>query len=75
MLTAGPRNRKGNDGAIGKDGSSGIDGVRGSIWTSNEGKPISNDALENDQYLDTTTGDVYQLISNKWTPTGNMAHS
>lgn len=75
MLVAGPRNRKGADGIAGKDGKDGTngeDGLRGSLWTSDEGKPKVTDALENDQYLDTKTGDVYQYISSKWVLTGNI---
>lgn len=35
-------------------------GTRGSLWTSASGAP-SGSANANDQYLDTSTGDVYQF--------------
>lgn len=55
----------GNDGAPGADGDDGEDGapgVRGSKWFTGAGVPSGiADTLPGDMYLDTQTGNVYQL--------------
>jgi hypothetical protein len=39
----------------------GSSGTPGSVWTSAPGAPTSQTGRPGDQYLDTTTGDVYQF--------------
>lgn len=58
----------------GEKGKQGYTGTRGSLWASN-GKPPSVGAQYNsgDQYLDTSTGNVYQLNNlGQWINTGNI---
>lgn len=55
----------GNDGASGADGddgADGADGARGSKWFTGAGSPSGvSGSLPGDMYLDTGTGDVYEL--------------
>jgi len=52
----------------------GIAGQRGSKWFSGAGLPLNVvGSLANDLYLDTVTGDVYQLIADTWTFSINIA--
>lgn len=56
------KNLKGVTGAagpVGPAGAKGDTGTRGSKWFVGTGVPTSTDAITGDQYLDTTTGDVY----------------
>lgn len=56
------KNLKGATGAagpVGPAGAKGDTGTRGSKWSVGAGVPTSTDAITGDQYLDTTTGDVY----------------
>lgn len=56
------KNLKGATGAtgpVGPAGAKGDTGTRGSKWSVGAGAPTSADAIAGDQYLDTTTGDVY----------------
>ena len=59
-------------GIQGSAGSNGTNGARGSLWYEGAGAPgtISGQA-DGDLYLDTTSGDVYQL-SGTWTKVGNI---
>lgn len=56
------KNLKGTTGAagpVGPAGAKGDTGTRGSKWSAGAGAPTAADAIAGDQYLDTTTGDVY----------------
>ena len=53
---------QGNAGATGAAGTKGTDGKRGSKWFSGAGTPSGvGGSLAGDFYLDTSTGDVYEL--------------
>lgn len=55
-------NIKGGKGDDGAPGTPGTDGARGSKWFTGSGAPTTvADSLPGDMYLDTTTGDVYEL--------------
>jgi hypothetical protein len=55
----GDRGEAGPAGPAGPAGAKGATGTRGSKWSVGAGAPTSADAIAGDQYLDTTTGDVY----------------
>ena len=55
----GPAGAKGERGEVGPVGAKGATGTRGSKWFVGAGAPTSTDAIAGDQYLDTTTGNVY----------------
>lgn len=64
---------KGDAGTNGTNGTNGTDGVRGSRWTSGAGAPGTiSGQLNNDFYLNTSNGDVYQLVSGTWTVVDNI---
>ena len=50
---------RGEAGPAGPAGAKGAPGTRGSKWSVGTGTPTATDAIAGDQYLDTTTGDVY----------------
>ena len=56
----------GINGTNGTDGEDGADGVDGAQWHTGTGTPDSATGIENDFYLDTDTGDVYQKTSSGW---------
>ena len=56
---AGAKGERGEAGPAGPAGAKGATGTRGSKWSVGVGAPTSTDAIAGDQYLDTTTGDVY----------------
>ena len=62
----------GPTGPQGLQGPQGIQGVRGSLWVSSTTAPTSQVGNNGDQWLDTTTGDVYQKGTSTWTRTGNI---
>ena len=62
----------GPTGPQGLQGPQGIQGVRGSLWVSSTTAPTSQIGNNGDQWLDTTTGDVYQKGTSTWTRTGNI---
>ena len=58
----GPQGPAGPAGADGAPGSTGATGTRGSLWYTGAGAPGTiSGQLPNDMYLDTSTGDIYQL--------------
>ena len=65
-------NIKGVTGDAGPTGSVGPAGPA-SIWTSGAGSPGGSGTNVGDQYLDTTSGDVYQWNGASWSVTGNIA--
>ena len=62
----------GPTGPQGLQGPQGIQGVRGSLWVSSTTSPTSQIGNNGDQWLDTTTGDVYQKGTSTWARTGNI---
>ena len=62
----------GPTGPQGLQGPQGIQGVRGSLWVSSTTAPTSQFGNNGDQWLDTTTGDVYQKGTSTWDRTGNI---
>ncbi len=63
--TTGPR------GARGAAGPPGVPGARGSLWSTGSGTPTAT-GQNGDLYLDTSTGDVYELVSGTWTMEANL---
>ena len=58
----------GTNGTNGTNGINGTDGVRGSLWYSGTGAPGTiAGQLNNDFYLNTTNGAVYELVAGVWT--------
>ena len=57
----------------GPAGDKGDMGTRGSIWSSAPGPPsVLGTELAGDQYLDTTSEDVYEFNGTSWVDTGNI---
>ena len=57
----------------GPTGGPGGPGQRGSIWSSAPGPPsVLGTELAGDQYLDTTSEDVYEFNGTSWVDTGNI---
>ena|GEM_PF-2086801 len=62
-------NAQGPKGAAGPEG---IPGVRGSLWSTGTTSPTSTSTQQNgDLYLDTATGNIYELVTSAWTLEGN----
>ena len=60
--------KAGSPGSPGASGSTGATGTRGSLWYEGAGAPGTiTGQMNNDFYLDTSTGNVYELISGVWT--------
>lgn len=60
-------------GPDGPEGPTGPQGTRGSLWYSQTGAPGNiSGANNNDQYLDGSNGDIYQLVTGVWQFTGNI---
>jgi hypothetical protein len=63
----------GADGADGDDGPAGVPGARGSLWYEGAGAPgVISGQANNDLYLNTSNGDVYQRIATVWTLISNI---
>ena len=62
----GENGANGQDGANGQNGANGADGARGSLWFTGEGDPDNGEGANNDMYLDTVTGNVWQKTNNMW---------
>jgi hypothetical protein len=72
-LNIGALSLVGPQGPQGIQGPKGEQGVRGSNWTSHSNFPTaSQPGNVGDQWLETTTGDVYQKGTSTWTRTGNI---
>jgi uncharacterized protein YjbI with pentapeptide repeats len=66
----GPRGSAGTPGTAGAPGAA---GARGSLWSTGTGAPSLNSSQQaGDLYLDTASGNVYQLVSGSWTLEGNI---
>ncbi|WLB66019.1 hypothetical protein QIH96_13005 [Bradyrhizobium japonicum] len=70
----GPQGPQGPQGIQGVQGIQGNTGTRGSLWYEGAGAPGSiAGALANDNYLNTTTGDVYNYSGSSWgAPVGSI---
>jgi uncharacterized protein YjbI with pentapeptide repeats len=73
-LTAGSWTIEGDvEGPKGPAGASGAAGQRGSLWTTGVGAPSLNSSQQSgDLYLDTATGNVYELAAGSWTIEDNI---
>lgn len=74
QTTPGPQGIQGQQGIQGVTGATGATGARGSLWYDGSGAPGTiAGALAGDQYLDTVTGNVYQLGSGgAWAKTADI---
>jgi hypothetical protein len=68
---AGAAGSPGATGVAGAMGSPGAPGVRGSLWSTGSGAPTAT-GLNGDLYLDTATGNVYELVTGSWTMEANI---
>lgn len=60
-------------GPAGPQGEQGDPGTRGSLWYSQSGAPANTNGVnDNDQALNTTTGQVYQFVNGQWQLTGSI---
>lgn len=60
-------------GPVGPQGIQGNPGQRGSLWNSQSGAPTQIVGVNNnDQFLNTSTGDIYQFVGGVWQMTGNI---
>ena len=65
----GPVGAKGDTGATGANGKDGTNGASGTTWSTGIGAPTTSDANNGDLYMDTATGNVYQVQSGAWNMT------
>jgi hypothetical protein len=56
----------------GPAGLAGTNGKNGATWYEGSGAPASSTGSNNDLYLNTANGDVYQMQSNSWVKVGNI---
>lgn len=70
---SGPPGPQGEQGPQGPQGPAGADGADGNDWRVGSGAPslLAGDA-EGDMYLDTASGDVYQVQSGAWVLVANI---
>ncbi|WP_051003003.1 hypothetical protein [Bradyrhizobium elkanii] len=70
----GPQGPQGVEGNTGNTGPQGNTGQRGGLWYEGAGAPGTiSGQLNNDNYLNTTNGDVYTLTAGSWgSPVGNI---
>lgn len=74
----GPQGEKGDTGEQGpagpqgETGQDGTDGKDGSMWYNGEGAPSELEGVNNDYYLDSLTGDVYNKQSDTWSKVANI---
>jgi hypothetical protein len=61
----------GPQGAPGTAGAPGVPGARGSLWSTGSGTPTAT-GQNGDLYLDTASGNVYELVSGTWTLESNI---
>jgi hypothetical protein len=68
-----PRGPQGPQGPAGPTGLTGAEGTPGSIWYQGSGIPSNLLGINNDFYLDTDNGNVYQKVLGIWTgPISNL---
>jgi hypothetical protein len=60
-------------GPIGPQGLQGLPGTPGATWYEANGAPTPTTGIDNDFYLDTANGDVYQKQTGTWTVVANLA--
>jgi hypothetical protein len=66
----GPQGPTGNTGTT---GSQGVPGTPGETWFTGAANPTTvPGAINNDWYLNSTTGDFFELVSGTWTLRGNL---
>jgi Collagen triple helix repeat (20 copies) len=69
----GPQGIQGIQGVQGPTGNTGSQGTPGEKWFSGSGNPGTvSGAINGDWYLDTSDGDVFELVSGTWTLRGNI---
>ena len=67
---------KGLPGNAGAPGAPGATGLRGSLWSTGSGVPsFTGSQQSGDLYLDTATGNVYELVAGTWTLEVNIKGS
>lgn len=60
-------------GVKGAAGATGVAGTRGSLWSTGTTAPtVISGQQAGDFYLDTTTGNVYEVIAGSWTVSGSL---
>jgi hypothetical protein len=59
-------------GTQGLQGIQGVPGMNGTTWYEGNGTPNVGTGANNDYYLNTASGDVYQKQSGSWTKIGNI---
>ncbi len=67
----GARGISGSQGLQGPQGPQGVPGARGSLWSTGSGTPTAT-GQSGDLYLDTSTGDVYELVAAAWVLKANI---
>jgi hypothetical protein len=66
--TTGLTGAVGGQGPQGSTGAPGVAGARGSLWSTGTGAPsLVTGRADGDLYLDTASGNVYELLSGTWT--------
>ena len=72
----GPKGDTGNTGATGPagpTGATGPDGTPGEVWFTGSSNPGAvSGAVNGDWYLNSTSGDYFELVSGTWTLRGNL---
>jgi len=68
-------NMTGPQGPQGLQGIQGVPGTNGTTWYEGNGTPSVGTGVNNDYYLNTANGDVYQKQSGSWTKIGNIQGS
>jgi hypothetical protein len=64
---------QGPQGLTGAQGATGATGSRGSIWNTGTGAPsVIGGQANGDLYLDTASGNVYEVMAGTWTLEGNI---
>ena len=67
----GPQGPKGDKGDTGATGPQGPKGNNGATWLTGTAAPTTQGA-DGDNYLNTSTYDIYKRTSGIWTKTGNI---
>ena len=67
----GARGISGPQGLQGPEGPQGVAGARGSLWSTGSGTPTAT-GQSGDLYLDTSSGDVYELVAGAWVLKANI---
>lgn len=73
--TQGEKGDTGEQGLKGDQGNPGADGKDGSRIRTGEGAPSNGIGSDGDLYVDTSTGDLYEMKESVWVKTGNIRGS